>query len=133
MHKALHPRDDRDGLYVSRNKRGRGLATIEDCVEATIQGLKEFTKKSKERLHMAANNSRCNIWTNRKTTKTRKQIWEEKQLYGHFERQIEEVAHEKTQTWLRKENLKRETESLIIAAQKNVITINYIKSKIDKT
>ena len=38
-----------------------------------------------------------------------------------------------TWTWLRKGNLKRETESLIIAAQNNAIRINYIKAKIDKT
>ena len=30
-------------------------------------------------------------------------------------------------------NYKRETESLIIAAQNNAIRINYIKAKIDKT
>ena len=42
-------------------------------------------------------------------------------------------AHEKTWTWLRKGNLKRETESLIIAAQNNAIRTNYIKAKIDKT
>ena len=133
MHKALHPRDDKDRLYVSRKEGGRGLANIEDCVETTIQQLEDYTKKSKDRLLMAANNSRCGIWTNRKTTKTRKQKWEEKQLYGYFKRQIEEVAHEKTWTWLRKGNLKRETESLIIAAQNNAIRTNYIKAKIDKT
>ena len=36
MHKALHPRDNRDRLYESRKERGRGLASIEDCVEASI-------------------------------------------------------------------------------------------------
>ena len=46
---------------------------------------------------------------------------------------IREVAHEKTWTWLRKGNLKRETESLIIAAQNNAIRTNYIKAIIDKT
>ena len=45
MHKALHPRDDRDRLYVSRKEGGRSLANIEDCVEATIQQLEEYTKK----------------------------------------------------------------------------------------
>ena len=41
-------------------------------------------KKSKERLIKAANNSIGNKYTVRKTTKTRKQKWEEKQLYRHF-------------------------------------------------
>ena len=58
-------------------------------------------------------------------TKIRKQKWEEKQLYGHFKRQIGEVTHEKTWTCLRKGNLKREIESLIIAAQNNAIRTKY--------
>ena len=36
MHKALHPRDDVDRLYVSRKERGRGLAGTEDSVDASI-------------------------------------------------------------------------------------------------
>ena len=57
--------------------------------------------------------------------------WEEKQLYGHFKRQTSDVSHEKT--WLRKGNLKRDTESLLKAAQNNAIWTNYIKVRIDKT
>ena len=33
MHKALHPRNDVDRLYVARKERGRGLASIEDSVD----------------------------------------------------------------------------------------------------
>ena len=36
MHKALHPRDDVDRLYVSRKEGGRWLASIEDSVDASI-------------------------------------------------------------------------------------------------
>ena len=35
-------------------------------------------------------------------------------------------------TWLRKRNLKRETESFLITAQNNTIRTNYVKAKIDK-
>ena len=35
--------------------------------------------------------------------------------------------------WLRKGNLKRKTESLLIALQNKAIRTNYIKAKIDKT
>ena len=44
-----------------------------------------------------------------------------------------EISHEKTWTWLRKGNPKRETESLLIAAQNNSIRTNYFKAKIDRT
>ena len=44
MHKALHPRDDIDRLYMSR-KEGRGHTTIEDSVAASIQGVEKYIKK----------------------------------------------------------------------------------------
>ena len=39
----------------------------------------------------------------------------------------------RTKTWLRKGNLKRETEFLLIAVQNNALRTNYVKPKIDKT
>ena len=42
-------------------------------------------------------------------------------------------SHNKTWTWLRKGNFKRETESLLIAAQNNTVRTNHIKVRIDKT
>ena len=55
------------------------------------------------------------------------------QLYGRFKRLINNILHEKTWTWLRKGNCKRETESLLIAAQNNTIRTNHIKARIDKS
>ena len=66
-------------------------------------------------------------------TTTRKQKWEEKQLDGRFKGLINNISHQKTWTWQRKGNLKRETESLRIAAQDNAIRTNHIKGRIDKT
>ena len=37
MHKALHPKDDVDRLYVPRKEGRRGLASIEDSVDTSIQ------------------------------------------------------------------------------------------------
>ena len=68
-------------------------------------------------------------------TTTRKQKWEEKQLYGRLKQVINNISHEKILTWLRKGNFKRETESLLIAAKKtknNAIRTNQIKGRIDK-
>ena len=44
IHKSLHPRDDIDRLYVSRKEWIIGLASIEDNVDASIQGLKDYIK-----------------------------------------------------------------------------------------
>ena len=45
MHKALHPRDDVNRLYVSRKEGGRGLASIEDSVDASVQRLEDYREK----------------------------------------------------------------------------------------
>ena len=66
-------------------------------------------------------------------TITRKQKWEGKPLYGRFKRLISNIPHNKTWIWLRKGNFKRETESLLVAAQNNAIRTDHIKAKIDKT
>ena len=47
MHKALHPRDDVDRLYVSRKEEGE-LPSIEDSVDASIQKLKANMKNAEE-------------------------------------------------------------------------------------
>ena len=52
---------------------------------------------------------------------------------SRFKRLINNTSHDKTWTWLRKENFKRETESLIIAKQDSAIRTNHIKARIDKT
>ena len=66
-------------------------------------------------------------------TITRKEKWDGKQFYGWFKRLINNISHDKTWTWLRKGSFKRETESLLIAAQNNAIRTNHIKAKIYKT
>ena len=40
MHKALHPKDYIDRLYVSRKVGGRGLTSIEDSVDTLNNDLK---------------------------------------------------------------------------------------------
>ena len=124
--------DDVDRLYVPRKRGGKGLVSIQDSVDASIQRLKDYMNKRGGRLVKITRNNTENTSIN-KTKIIRKQIWEEKQLYGHFKRLTSKISHEKTWTFLRKGNLKRETESLLITAQNNVIRINYVKARIDKT
>ena len=132
MHMALYPRDDVDRLYVSRKEGGRGLASIEDSVDASIQWHEDYIKKYEGAVITATKNVTDNTKTNRMTI-SRKQKWEEKQLYVRLKRLINNISHEKTWTWPRIGNFKRETESLLIAAQNNAIRTNHIKARIDKT
>ena len=55
MHKAFHPRDDVDRLYVSRKEWVKGLASIEDSVDASIQQVEDYTGKHRGRLIVAIN------------------------------------------------------------------------------
>ena len=48
MHKALHPRDDIDRLYVSRKESGRRFVSIEDSVDSSIRRLEDCIKKAKK-------------------------------------------------------------------------------------
>ena len=77
MHKALHPRDDVDRLYVSRKEGGRGLASIEDSVDASLQRLEDYIQKHDGGLITAISNDTDNTMDNRMTI-TRKQKWEGK-------------------------------------------------------
>ena len=65
MHKALHPRDDVDRLFISRKEGGRGLASIEDSVDAPIQRLEDYIQKHDGGLITATRNDTEN--TNRET------------------------------------------------------------------
>ena len=132
MHKALHPTDDVDRQYVSRKEGGRGFASIEDSVDAAIKRIEDYIQKHEGGLVTATRNDTDNTMHNRMKI-TRKQKWEGKQLNGRFKRLKNNISYMKTWTWLRKGNFKRETESLLIAAQNNAVRTNYIKARMDKT
>ena len=100
MNKALHPRDGVDRLYVSRKEGGRGLASIEDGVDVSIQRLEDYTQKHDGGLITTIRNDTDNTMDNRIII-TRKQKWEAKQLYGRFKRLINNISHDKTWIWLR--------------------------------
>ena len=92
MHKALHTRDDVNRLYVSRNRGVRGIASIKDSVDTSIQLLEQYNEKHDGGLITATWNDIDNTKINRLTT-TRKQKWEEKQFNGHFKWLISNISH----------------------------------------
>ena len=127
---------------MPRKEGGRGLAYIQDRVDTLIERL-EYIKKHGRRLITATRNNTDNTSINRTkiTRKSRKKNEDFKRLTSNilhekkedFKRLTSNILHEKTRTWLRKRNLKRETESLQIAAQNSTIRFNYVKAKINKT
>ena len=95
MHKALYPRDDVDRLYIPGKEGGRGLASIKDCVDTSIQRLEDYIEKHERGLITALRNNTDNT-IDKRMTKTRKQKWEGKQPHGRFKRLINNISLDKT-------------------------------------
>ena len=51
---ALLPKSDLCRLYIPRKEEGRGLISIDNCVDLAIRGLKMYVHGSEERLIHAA-------------------------------------------------------------------------------
>ena len=99
---------------------------------ALIQRLNDFINKSGGILISAIWNNTNKTSTNQ-TEITWKQKGKVKQLHRYFKQQTNEISREKTRTWLKKENLQKETEFLRRAAQNKFMRTNYIKAKIERT
>ena len=84
---ALHIKSDVDRLHIPRKEGGRGLISIEDCVELAIRGLEVYVHGSEERLIQAARGDKIDgleAASVLKRSKEKKGLedWEEKALYG---------------------------------------------------
>ena len=71
MHKALHPKDDVDRLYVSRKDGRSGSISNENTVDASIQQLEDFIERHERGLITTIRNDTDNTINERMTT-TRK-------------------------------------------------------------
>ena len=144
MHRALNPKSDVARIYLSRKEGARGLISVEDTVKLAILGLERYVLTSEEGLLITARRvdggyeQHLGMIENVKEFKERRRngrsnVLKQKKLHRKFFNQIEEVAGEEKWLWLRDGSIKRETESLIMAAQEKIIRANAIKAKIDKT
>ena len=91
MDEALHPRDDVDSLCVKK-RRGRGLSRTKDSADTSIQRLQDYIEKRRSRLITAIIEK---YWQHEDQQKkiTKKQQWEEKQLYERFKRLTSGISH----------------------------------------
>ena len=113
--------------------------SVEDIVNLATIGLKRYVKESKEKLLVAARGDTENeeLETEnefkRKSRQEREANWKEKVMRGQFLRQTEDVTIRGQWLWQQEGSLKRETETLIMAAQEQAVRTNLVKAKIDKT
>ena len=110
---------------MSRKEGGKRTYQHSRNVDASIQRLEDYIEKRGGRLITATRNDTDNMRISR-TKITRKQKWEEKQLYGRFKRHLTRENLDVA----KKGNLTRETKPLLIAVQNNAIRTNHIKAGI---
>ena len=114
------------------------MISIRDCVKLAIRGLEVYVHGCEERLIQAARGDKIDgleAASVLKRSKIEKRLkdWEEKVLHGQYLRQTKEVRSDQCCAWLQNGNLKRGTESLIVAAQNQSIRANLVKARIDKS
>ena len=97
-------------------------------MESSLLQLEYYIKKNKGGQIIVASNSADNIRTNR-IKKTKKPL-RRKTTVGIFQATTSDAAPKKTWTWLRRRNLTKEIESLLIAAQNNDRKTKCVEAKI---
>ena len=137
MHGGFHPKSDVDRLYLPRKLGGRGICSIEDCVEEErlsiamylSQNQEELLKFARKELKLPTENESKLEFKKRKETE-KLSSWKEKKLHGQFAKDTDDIKTNEAFNWLCKGELKRETESLIPAAQEQALNTNSVKARI---
>lgn len=135
---ALHPKSNVLRVYMKRKNGGRGLIGVEDCVGGELRNVHHYLKNSHEELLKIvakAEGLENNILEEKVQYKQRieaekVEAFTKMQLHGQHERNTKPLKSEKTWNFLSKGDLKRETESLILAAQEQALNTNAINKNI---
>ena len=111
--------------------------SVEDVVRYESHSLKQYTRGSETEIIRKAgsvikvDSVQCSQ-EYRNEQETRLKNWKSKAMNGQHLRQTEETSGKETWQWMTTGSLKRETESLIIAAQDQALRTNHRKAKIEK-
>ena len=134
----MHPKADVDRLYVHRKDGGRVLMSIEDTIAYEEHSINFYILNNSNEVMSSI--KKC-IKINKECLKAefkveqkeeRKEKWANRFMHGQFTRQIKEFASKKSWQWLKRGCLKRQTESLLIAAQDQALETNYHKARIER-
>ena len=137
---ALHPKSNVQRVYMKRKSGGRGLISVEECVASELRCIHYYLVNSEEVLLKAVvkehgideREIEGKEAYDRRIENEKLESVSSMKLHGQFEEKTKELKSEESWTWLRKGMLKRETESLIMAAQEQALNTNSIKRNIYK-
>ena len=73
LRKAHHPKDNVQRLYIKRKEGGRGLISIEECVEDAIAGLHHYIQNNQEIIREIIRETKSNRAPKGNQTKTTNQ------------------------------------------------------------
>ena len=138
MYQALHPRSDKDRLYLPRSEGGKGLFSLKKCVTAEKKSLGQYLKMNEDEWLKSAweegsiKDEDPKVYRE-KTSKTRKEEWQSKTMHGQFLRQTKNLFSNDAWQWLQRGELMKETEGVIIAPQDQALRTRYIQRAIDVT
>jgi hypothetical protein len=125
---------------MPRKEGGRGLLQVKQTVEEEKRALNDYLLSSTEdALKAVSNEDLLKVEGTKKDYKAeeinnRRDRWQSKVLHGQYLKDIEgKVDTEKTWSWLKNGDMKKETEGFLLAAQDQALRTNTIKAKIDKT
>ena len=135
---VVHPRANVLRLYTPRKLEGRGLIGVEECVASERRSLDLYVASSEEELlkYIATTNNLVEETIEgkeeyrRRIDVEKKTLREAMPLHGQFERDTKTLKTEESWDWLSKGDLKRETESLLIAAQDQALNTNSVRKNI---
>ena len=125
IYARLHPRSNVKRLYPPRSEGGRGLVSIEDCVNDERKNLALYGPRSNEELIAATTELELKEFINvQNRQERRKQYlieWKEKALHGQFLRKTEKTDDRNRWEWQKQGELKCETKNLLCVAQEQAL------------
>ena len=138
IYRSLHPRSCVDRIYLKREHGGRGLMSIQDTIESEEGALGKYVKDNTDPvlrevwMNGTIRVARDPLEYKRLNNEQRSHNWHNKPMAGQYLRQMENVQTKESWNWLRRGELKRETEETIVAAQDQALRTRYIKNKIER-
>ncbi len=125
-----------DRLYMKRKDGGRGLISVEECVESEVKSLGEYVAKSEEwMLKEVAKVSKIGEGHDdyrKRVDRERKERLQGKKVHGRFMEDVREVADERSWQWVKAGYLTPSTESYIFGAQEQALRTRWRRADIEK-
>ena len=127
-------------IYIKRRCGGRGLVSVQECCAAELRSIDFYLPNSEEELLKVVKRlgklgkNKIGSKNNCKSKIDREKIDELRsmKLHEQFRRDTDDKKTEKLRCWLKNENSKQERESLLSAAQEQVLNFKAVRKSYHK-